>query len=117
VLAIQSDHADALHLLGVIAHQVRRYDLAVELIPACAGAATLPRECSAPAQCRCASSILLQRLGRYSRPTIWAPLKGRLKLLGTERGTLDGDHRLGRESFLPTLRIPDTPLVDMIVQM
>ena len=32
VLAIQSDHADALHLLGVIAHQVRRYDLAVELI-------------------------------------------------------------------------------------
>jgi tetratricopeptide (TPR) repeat protein len=32
VLASQPDHADALHLLGVVAHQVRRHDLAVELI-------------------------------------------------------------------------------------
>jgi tetratricopeptide (TPR) repeat protein len=32
VLAAQPDHADALHLLGVVAHQVGRYDLAVELI-------------------------------------------------------------------------------------
>ena len=32
VLAAQPDHADALHLLGVIAHQVGRHDLAVELI-------------------------------------------------------------------------------------
>ncbi len=32
VLAGQPDHADALHLLGVIAHQVGRHDLAVELI-------------------------------------------------------------------------------------
>ena len=32
VLAGQPDHADALHLLGVIAHQIRRHDLAVELI-------------------------------------------------------------------------------------
>jgi len=32
VLAAQPDHADALHLLGVVAHQVGRHDLAVELI-------------------------------------------------------------------------------------
>jgi len=32
VLAVQPDHADALHLLGVVAHQARRSDLAVELI-------------------------------------------------------------------------------------
>ena len=32
VLAAQPDHADALHLLGVIAHQTGRHDLAVELI-------------------------------------------------------------------------------------
>jgi Flp pilus assembly protein TadD len=32
VLAGQSGHADALHLLGGIAHQMRRYDSAVELI-------------------------------------------------------------------------------------
>jgi tetratricopeptide (TPR) repeat protein len=32
VLAAQPNHADALHLLGVLAHQVRRHDLAVELI-------------------------------------------------------------------------------------
>src|SRR6202166_2172575 len=32
VLAAHPDHADALHLLGVIAHQVGRRDLAVELI-------------------------------------------------------------------------------------
>jgi tetratricopeptide (TPR) repeat protein len=32
VLAVQPDQADALHLLGVIAHQVGRHDLAVELI-------------------------------------------------------------------------------------
>lgn len=32
VLAIDSGHADSLHLLGVIAHQVGRRDLAVELI-------------------------------------------------------------------------------------
>ncbi len=32
VLAAQPDHADALHLLGVIAHQAGRHDLAVELI-------------------------------------------------------------------------------------
>ena len=32
VLAAQPDHADALHLLGVIAHQVGRHDLAVEWI-------------------------------------------------------------------------------------
>jgi tetratricopeptide (TPR) repeat protein len=32
VLATQPDHADALHLLGVVAHQVGRHDLAVELI-------------------------------------------------------------------------------------
>jgi protein O-GlcNAc transferase len=32
VLAAQPDHADALHLLGVIAHQEKRHDLAVEMI-------------------------------------------------------------------------------------
>jgi protein O-GlcNAc transferase len=32
VLAIQPDHAEALHLMGVIAHQVGRHDVAVELI-------------------------------------------------------------------------------------
>ena len=32
VLAAQPDHADALHLLGVVAHQTKRHDLAVELI-------------------------------------------------------------------------------------
>jgi tetratricopeptide (TPR) repeat protein len=32
VLAAQPDHADALHLLGIVAHQARRHDLAVELI-------------------------------------------------------------------------------------
>ena len=32
VLAAQPDHADALHLLGVVAHQAGRHDLAVELI-------------------------------------------------------------------------------------
>jgi protein O-GlcNAc transferase len=32
VLAAQPGHADALHLLGVIAHQVRRHDVAVKLI-------------------------------------------------------------------------------------
>jgi tetratricopeptide (TPR) repeat protein len=32
VLAVQPDHADALHLLGVIAHQVKRHDIAVDLI-------------------------------------------------------------------------------------
>jgi protein O-GlcNAc transferase len=32
ILAIQPNHADALHLLGVIAHQVGRHDLAVEWI-------------------------------------------------------------------------------------
>ena len=32
VLAAQPNHADALHLLGVLAHQTRRHDLAVELI-------------------------------------------------------------------------------------
>jgi Flp pilus assembly protein TadD len=32
VLAVQPDQPDALHLLGVIAHQVGRHDLAVELI-------------------------------------------------------------------------------------
>jgi protein O-GlcNAc transferase len=29
-LAVEPDHADALHLLGVIAYQVKRADLAVE---------------------------------------------------------------------------------------
>ena len=32
VLAAQPDHADALHLLGIIAQQAGRRDLAVELI-------------------------------------------------------------------------------------
>ncbi|HML15199.1 MAG TPA: tetratricopeptide repeat protein [Xanthobacteraceae bacterium] len=32
VLAAQPDHADALHLLGVIAHQAKRHDVAVEII-------------------------------------------------------------------------------------
>ena len=32
VLAAQPNHADALHLLGVVAHQTKRHDLAVELI-------------------------------------------------------------------------------------
>ena len=32
VLAAQPNHADALHLLGVVAHQLGRSDLAVELI-------------------------------------------------------------------------------------
>jgi protein O-GlcNAc transferase len=32
ILAQQPDHADALHLLGVIAHQVGRHDVAVDLI-------------------------------------------------------------------------------------
>jgi len=32
VLSAQPDHGDALHLMGVIAHQVGRNDLAVELI-------------------------------------------------------------------------------------
>jgi tetratricopeptide (TPR) repeat protein len=32
VLAVEPDHADALHLLGLVAHQARRSDLAVELI-------------------------------------------------------------------------------------
>src|SRR6202041_2210039 len=32
VLAAQPNHADALHLMGVVAHQTRRHDLAVELI-------------------------------------------------------------------------------------
>ena len=32
VLGAQPDHADALHLLGVVAHQAGRHDLAVELI-------------------------------------------------------------------------------------
>jgi tetratricopeptide (TPR) repeat protein len=32
VLTVQPDHPDALHLLGVVAHQARRSDLAVELI-------------------------------------------------------------------------------------
>jgi protein O-GlcNAc transferase len=32
VLAAEGDHPDALHLLGVIAHQVKRADLAVQLI-------------------------------------------------------------------------------------
>jgi len=32
VLAAQPDHADALNLLGVVAHQTKRHDLAVELI-------------------------------------------------------------------------------------
>src|SRR5262249_53504121 len=32
VLATQPDHSDALHLLGVIAQQVKRYDVAVDLI-------------------------------------------------------------------------------------
>ena len=32
MLAAQPDHADALHLLGIIAHLVRRADLAVDLI-------------------------------------------------------------------------------------
>jgi predicted O-linked N-acetylglucosamine transferase (SPINDLY family) len=32
VLAAQPDHADALHLLGIVAHQAGRHDLAVELI-------------------------------------------------------------------------------------
>jgi len=32
VLAVRPDHADALHLLGVIAHQAKRYGVAVELI-------------------------------------------------------------------------------------
>ena len=32
VLAVQPNHADALHLLGVVAHQLGRHDLAVELI-------------------------------------------------------------------------------------
>src|SRR6516225_549329 len=31
-LALQPDHADALHLLGVIASQVGRHDVAVDLI-------------------------------------------------------------------------------------
>src|SRR5271156_6350409 len=32
ILARQPEHADALHLLGVIAHQVGRNDIAVDLI-------------------------------------------------------------------------------------
>ena len=32
VLAAQPDHADALHLLGIVANQARRHDLAVQLI-------------------------------------------------------------------------------------
>jgi protein O-GlcNAc transferase len=32
VLAAQPDHADALHLLGVIAHQAKQHDVAVEMI-------------------------------------------------------------------------------------
>ena len=32
ILAVQPNHADALHLLGLVAHQVRRHDLAVEWI-------------------------------------------------------------------------------------
>jgi protein O-GlcNAc transferase len=32
ILSVQPDHADALHLLGVIAHQVGRHDLATEWI-------------------------------------------------------------------------------------
>jgi protein O-GlcNAc transferase len=32
VLAAQSDHADALHLLGLMSHQVGRHDIAVDLI-------------------------------------------------------------------------------------
>ncbi len=32
VLAVQPNHADALHLLGVIAYQARRHESAVELI-------------------------------------------------------------------------------------
>jgi protein O-GlcNAc transferase len=32
VLAVDPRHADSLHLLGVIAHQIGRHDLAVELI-------------------------------------------------------------------------------------
>jgi len=32
VLAVQPDHAEALHLLDVVAHQAGRHDLAIELI-------------------------------------------------------------------------------------
>ena len=32
VLAVEADHAEALHLMGVIAHQIGRHDVAVELI-------------------------------------------------------------------------------------
>jgi predicted TPR repeat methyltransferase len=32
LLAVQPNHADALHLRGIVAHQVAQYDLAVELI-------------------------------------------------------------------------------------
>ena len=32
VLAVDANHADALHLLGVIAYQVKQHDIAVELI-------------------------------------------------------------------------------------
>ena len=32
ILAIDQNHVDSLHLLGVIAHQVGRHDMAVDLI-------------------------------------------------------------------------------------
>ena len=40
-LALQPDHADALHLLGVIASQVGRHDVAVDLIGAGEGEVVL----------------------------------------------------------------------------
>jgi len=59
MLAAQPDHADALHLLGLIAYQVRRADLAVELI----GRAIERNERNAAYFSNCGNA--LQALNRY----------------------------------------------------